>query len=146
MYGSSFTLKSVQYFISRHRRQQVYRLASYLFDHIFRIAERQLEKSYQPTPRFLIEIATVPERIPDSRGLGIKPHIPGQRGVTELAQRFGQNIDRQQVREPAPDDVAKRDQAALPGCQVERHIEAIAAFPITGCGCIVKRVAFAACR
>src|ERR1700733_4435043 len=50
------------------------------------------------------------------------------------------------MREPAPDNFAKRDQPALPGCEIERHIEAVAAFPIAGCSCVVEDVNFAGHR
>ncbi len=44
--------------------------------------------------------------------------------------------------EPAPEGLSKRDLAVPAGCQIQRHVEAVAALPIAASGCIVEHVDF----
>src|SRR3979490_2495595 len=63
--GNKILRLQEQYVVSRHRRQQIDRLAPHPSDHILRITERQPKESDQPTSRFVVEIAPRPEQISD---------------------------------------------------------------------------------
>ena len=101
-----------QHLVSRHRRQQIDRLASYLFDHIRRIAERQPKETDQPRSasrrrdRSPFQIAS-PMRVASESS----PTYQDNGALRSSLKGSIGDIDRKQMREPARDDVAERGQS-----------------------------------
>src|ERR1700730_17151016 len=95
--GHEILRLQTQLLVSRHRRQQIHRLASDLFDHICRVSESQPEQTNQLGPHRIVEIVAIPNRVADTRGVRTQSYVPGQLRVTQFRQRFDRDIDCEQM-------------------------------------------------